>query len=182
MAYADTYTVFDVSGTDSQRSSDLTLGESGCNQLVCPTYVPGTFSGTALVDISTDTIAGATFTTFGGAASYTETFNTSSTNRNLESGLNLEISYGDGLPPYLNLAFNLSSDTVSGFVTGVGGSGESAAGDDFTTNMAGTLTPAHSNPPTAAPEIDPNLVGSGLALLIGGLAVLRGRGPHRRIS
>ncbi len=36
-------------------------------------------------------------------------------------------------------------------------------------------TPTHGGPPANAPEIDPASAMSGLSLLVGGLAVLRGR-------
>ena len=183
MANADTYTVFGISGVDSQRSSDLFLGDPGCNAPVCPTYVPGTFSGTALVDVSTDAITAATITTFGGDVSYfTGTFNTPAIT-NLPSGLTLDYSEGPfPYPPYLSLTFNLASDTAIGSVSGCGcGSGESEANANYTLNMVGTLKPELTTtiPPTAAPEIDPASAASSLTMLVGGLLVLRGRRPRR---
>jgi hypothetical protein len=182
MANADTYTVFSISGTDSQRQLNVGLGESGCNQIECLVYEPGTFSGTALVDISTDTIPGATISTCCGA--FTESYTTSALTPDLGSGLNLilpVISYANlGEQPLLSLVFDLSSDSVSGTVAGpqaVSAPGIDQVGATYTLDMVGTLTPELTTtiPPMAAPEIDPASAASGLTLLLGGLLVLRGR-------
>jgi hypothetical protein len=41
--------------------------------------------------------------------------------------------------------------------------------------LLGICPPSHSGPPAQAPEIDPASAMSGLSLLLGGLAVMRGR-------
>lgn len=189
MANADTYTTFAVSGTDSQEQSITNLGVSGCAVLTCNNYAPGTFSGAATIDISTDTVVAATITTCCqpvGPTQFVFTFNTSSgSTPNFGSGLDLEVlSFGASQAPYLSLDFGLSSNTVSGFVSGVteGVSGASGLGSDFTTDMVGTLTPEFTTPPTTAPEIDPASAASGLMLLLGSLLVLRGRRPPNRVT
>jgi hypothetical protein len=179
MANADTYTTFTVSGTDSQEQSITGLGDPGCNRIACNNYAPGTFSGVATVDISKDTIVAATITTCCADPSspWVLTLNTNQTTPNVGSGLNLEI-YSAPFPdmPYLSLDFNLSRDTVSGFVSGfTGGSGDSGASADYTMDMVGKVTPKSTTPPTPAPEIDSASAASTLTLLVGGLAMMRGR-------
>jgi hypothetical protein len=179
MANADTYTTFAVSGTDSQEQSITGLGDPGCNKIACNNYAPGTFSGAATVDISKDTIVAATITTCCAdpTSPWVLTLNTYGDTPNVGSGLNLEI-YSAPFPssPYLSLDFDLASDTVSGFVTGyTGGSGDSGVSADYTMNMVGKLWSEFTTPPTAAPEIDPASAASTLTLLVGGLAMMRGR-------
>ena len=189
-AFADTYTVFDISGTDSQRSTDLGFGESGCHSYpVCTTYVPGTFSGTALIDVSTDTITGATITTFGGDPIFTGSYAASAVNPNIGSGLNLIQPLYNSVTlidePVLYLGFDLSSDSVSGSVpTFAAGPSIDQAGVSFTSDMVGTLTPVLTTTihTMAAPEIDPASAASGITLLLGGLMVLRGRRPEAKCA
>jgi hypothetical protein len=121
-----------------------------------------------------------------GSFGFTESYSTSALTPNLGSGLNLilpVISYENlGYQPILSLVFDLSSDSVSGTVSGPQasiGPGVDQVGATYTLDMVGTLTPELTTtiPHMAAPEIDPVSGASGFALLFGSLLVLRGRRP-----
>jgi hypothetical protein len=77
--------------------------------------------------------------------------------------------------PVVSLDFDLSTDSVSGSISGpAGGPGVDETAAAYALDMVGTLTHQFTTP-TAAPEIDPASAASMLTLLVGGLLVLRGR-------
>ena len=181
-ANADTYETFAISGTDSQRQQNLGLGQSGCTQLVCVAYAPGTFSGDATIDISTDTIVAASVTTCCGGSGFTESYTMSALTPNLSSGLDLTLplisTQNLGWQPILSLGFDLSNDSVSGMVAGPQaniGPPIDQVGATYTLDMVGKLKL------TTVAEINPASAAGMLTLLIGGLVVMRGR-KHKGAS
>ncbi len=83
-------------------------------------------------------------------------------------GTTLLPEYGSGIPAtYVNFSANAPSDDFTSVVLSDGPGIPYFEVDNLAAVVAGTAT--------AAPEMDPASVGSGLALLAGGLLVLRGR-------
>lgn len=180
IANADIYETFAISGTDSQRQQDVTLGESGCGQLICSTYAPGTFSGGATIDITTDTIVAANIATCCNDI-YSMSVATTAATPNVGTGLDLVLltennTYPTSLQSTVYLDFDLSSDSATGYISGPGGrgSGLDHIADPYALDMLGTLTPQFTTP-TAAPEIDPAAALSALMLFASGLTILRSR-------
>jgi hypothetical protein len=180
MANADTYETFAISGTDSQRQQDLGLGVSGCDRPICTTYAPGTFSGSAIIDISTDSIVAATISTDTTSPAYGGLFLVSAATtgftQNIGSGLDLilptdnSVSQPASVQPTIYLDLNLSSDSVSGYISGPQvGPGVDQTGASYALDMVGKLTPV------TAPEINVASAASMVTLLFGGLVVMRGR-------
>ncbi|HUX72663.1 MAG TPA: nidogen-like domain-containing protein [Steroidobacteraceae bacterium] len=63
----------------------------------------------------------------------------------------------------------------------INGTNDGTAGQLFFSVVNGTVGPPPP-PPTSAPEIDPATAAAGLMLLFGGLLVLRGRQPAKRLT